>query len=190
MRIQRNLAWYLAEQIALFTRRYVRATTLSFVGFRLMQKLLCLQSWAIVKKNLHRECVTIRHVESGKYLASWKGQVSLVDRIRPDTCLFEVWKRPKNDLVGLRNKFTGRWLGQSMFGSLVCSAWSFGVREEWQIDDGGEDETTRLLCASAGWGNGGYVSVGKDGAMEILGLEDGKDADLWQLVTQTRSRIR
>lgn len=76
--------------------------------------------------------MTIRHVPSGYYFASAKGNVMLTKEFRPDTCIYEVWKR-KSGLFGLKNKYTSRWVGQSLLGNLGCSSTSFGAREEWQV---------------------------------------------------------
>jgi hypothetical protein len=48
----------------------------------------------------------------------------------------------------------------------------------------GEDwNETRLLCVSAGWGNGGYLVVGANGAIHIGpgGVEGKQKADLWRI---------
>ena len=43
---------------------------------------------------------------------------------------------------------------------------------------------THLLCASAGWGNGGYILVRKEDGVIVIGgggLQDKKNADVWCL---------
>lgn len=60
--------------------------------------------------------------------------------------------------IGFKSKCTGKWLGQSFMGSVVCSASKFGPREEWELDNH-TMEQTKLLCASANWGSGGWLEV-------------------------------
>ena len=82
-------------------------------------------------------------------------------------------------MIGLQNKCTKLWLGQSsMFGSLICTSRKFGKNEEWEIIeydyvnvnnttststtttmDNKTSSTTRILCASANWGSGGFLNV-------------------------------
>ena len=83
----------------------------------------------------------------------------------------------KSGVFGLKNKYSSRFLGQTMLGSLACSASAFGQREEWQADDNWEK--SRLLIASAGWGNGGYLKARqRDGVLQIV---EKAEADLWCL---------
>lgn len=49
-----------------------------------------------------------------------------------ETCIFGVWKR-QGKIFGLQSKYSTRWVGQSMFGSLVCTATKFSKREEWDV---------------------------------------------------------
>lgn len=65
----------------------------------------------------------------------------------------------KFNMIGFCNKCTRTWLGQSSFlGSVSCSARKFGKNEEWELDDG-LMERTKILCASANWGSGGWLDV-------------------------------
>jgi hypothetical protein len=125
--------------------------------------------------------MTIRHAESGKYLAVVNNDVYLVPRLHPETCVWSMWKR-KGGLLGLKNKFSDKWIGQNLLGSLVCSSSSFGRREEWEIENEKDWTKTRLLCASAGWGAGGYLMVRtSDHAVHIggSGVEQKKIAAVW-----------
>jgi hypothetical protein len=102
--------------------------------------------------------------------------------------------------VGLKHEASKTWMGQNLFGSLACTASTMGSREEWQVDDDsfwqgdgpdpkGNDSTwsslaTALLCASAGWGAGGYLHVRpRDQAVLIGGssVEDKKQAARWTI---------
>ena len=38
-----------------------------------------------------------------------------------------------NTIIGFKNKCANRWLGQTLFGSVACSATRFGKREEWEV---------------------------------------------------------
>jgi hypothetical protein len=130
--------------------------------------------------------VTIRHVDSGKYLTVMPNnkEVWLINQPHPQNAKFRVYKRQQqqgSSIFGLQCEGSRLWLGQHwMTGSLTCAATSFGRREEWQADDTNNWQfhtsnnhsssataaaqkqpkpTTRLLCASAGWGQGGYLHV-------------------------------
>lgn len=139
---------------------------------RLTQK----KSWTPPKK-VFEKWISIQHLDSGRYLSTdLNGNLVLLDTFHPEKCVYGVWMR-KSGVFGLKNKYSSRFLGQSMFGSLVCSASSFGQREEWQADENWEK--SRLLIASAGWGNGGYLKVRqRDGALQIV---DKSQADMWCL---------
>ena len=158
---------------------------------RLIQK----KSWTPVKATLDR-VVSIRHLATGQYLSiTTNGTVCLVPIFHPETCVFSLWKR-QGKIFGLKNKYNDRWLGQNLLGSLACSSWQFGRREEWEDvadtnnDDDEQWNSTRLLCASAGWGAGGYLHVrtttsSKDSHHTVviggLGIEERKKADLWSI---------
>jgi hypothetical protein len=132
--------------------------------------------------------VTIRHVDSGKYLTVMPNnkEVWLINQPHPQNAKFRVYKRQQqqgSSIFGLQCEGSRLWLGQHwMTGSLTCAATSFGRREEWQADDTNnwqfhtntnhssssaaaaaapqkQPKPTRLLCASAGWGQGGYLHV-------------------------------
>jgi hypothetical protein len=149
--------------------------------------------------------VAIRHLNSGQYIAEANKSLRVADKLGPQSCTFGLWKRP-NGMFGLQHKLTGRWIGQTaLAGSLACSANKFSAREEWQVSkhkrklmfcvsdtlltqncwysllQADEDwKDTRLLCASAGWGNGGYLVV-RNGKVTIGGGDTlaKKQADLW-----------
>ena len=139
---------------------------------RLTQK----KSWAAPKKEFEK-WISIQHIDSGRYLSSdANGSLLLLDTLHPEKCVFGVWMR-KSGMFGLKNKYSSRFLGQTMLGSLACSASAFGQREEWQADDNWEK--SRLLIASAGWGNGGYLKARqRDGVLQIV---DKIQADVWCL---------
>lgn len=98
-----------------------------------------------------------------------------------------MWK--KKHIFGLQSKYSRKWAGQNLLGTIVCSANSFDRREEWDADNNDDWSETHLLCASAGWGNGGFLLVDTTttttkGGDEVVnvgggGLEDKKEADLW-----------
>jgi hypothetical protein len=139
---------------------------------RLTQK----KSWT-GPKCVFEKWISIQHLDSGRYLSTdTNGNLLLLDTFHPEKCVYGVWMR-KSCVFGLKNKYSSRYLGQTILGSLVCSASCFGQREEWQADENWEK--SRLLIASAGWGNGGYLKVRpRDGALQIV---DKTQADLWCL---------
>lgn len=134
------------------------------------------KGWTPPKK-VFEKWISIKHLETGRYLAvEANGNLIFVDQFHPDKCVYGIWMR-KNGLFGLKNKYLNRFLGQTMLGSIACSASAFEQREEWQADDNWEK--TRLLIASADWGNGGYLKVRqRDGALKLVGSTT---ADLWTL---------
>jgi hypothetical protein len=163
-----------AEDIHEQTRTVTRKTD------RMTQK----KSWTPPKK-VFEKWISIKHVESGKYLSSGlSGKLVLVDSFHSEKCVYGVWMR-KSGLFGLKNKFSNRFLGQTMLGSLSCSASNFGQREEWEADDNWEQ--SNLLIASAGWGNGGYLKIRlRDSALQIV---DKAKADKWCLA-EVQSDLR
>ena len=119
----------------------------------------------------------IQHVDSGHYLGNIQGSLYLVPKWNKHICVFDFYRRKGgaqkgNNLVGIKSKADEKWVGQNFFGSLDCGAASFGNRQEWELEndacledttketDGATAKSTRLLCASAGWGSGGYITVG------------------------------
>lgn len=152
------------------------------------------KKWIKAKPVFMRQ-VTIRHVATGKYLSimGGKGDVYLMPKKHHQMAVFRIWKRSGREagqLIGIQNIGTKQWLGQSIFGNLACNASQFGNRQEWQAadvkdnsNDGDANWTkTRLICASAGWGAGGYIHVRKsDSAVLIGGLtqQQSKTADAW-----------
>jgi hypothetical protein len=141
---------------------------------RLIQK----RSWTPTKPTF--ACVvSVRHMATGRYLAVVKGNLFLVPTIHKETAVFGLWKR-QGEIFGLQSKDSRRWIGQNIFGALACTSDTFGRREEWEADT--DWKSTRFLCASAGWGAGGYLLVRpNDLAISIggSGVEEREKADLW-----------
>jgi hypothetical protein len=143
---------------------------------RLIQK----KSWTPVKpKFVH--LVSIRHVATGQYMSvNSKNEVVLTTTYHHETCVFGVWKR-QGQIFGLKNEHNRKWVGQNLFGNLTCTASSFGRREEWEASND-DWRSTKLLCASAGWGNGGYLLVRRKDYGLILGgngTQDRNHAATW-----------
>jgi hypothetical protein len=136
------------------------------------------KSWTPPKK-IFDKWISVKHVESGKYLSVAEGGgLVLSDTFHPEKCVFGVWMR-KSGLFGLKNKWSGRFAGQTLLGSVTCSASSFGQREEWQADDNWR--ASKLLIASASWGQGGYLKGHpKDGSLSIV--SDRSKGSTWSLV--------
>jgi hypothetical protein len=139
---------------------------------RLKQK----KSWVPPKK-VFEKWISIQHIKSGRYLSvESNGNPTLLEAFHPEKSAFGVWMRD-NRIFGLKNKYINRFLGQNLFGTLVCSSPTFGQREEWEADENWE--SSRLLISSAGWGNGGYVKVGsRNNTFQIV---DNSLADFWCL---------
>lgn len=157
---------------------YEKTKMVSRRADRLTQK----KNWTPPKKVFDR-WVTIKHIETGRYIADLNGSLALVDELNAKTCIFGVWTRHSSgsSLFGLKSKSSGRFAGQTMMGSLSCTSTSFGQREEWQVD-GSNWEQTRLLCASANWGAGGYLTtVTTRQALKFAKIEEKASCDLWCL---------
>ena len=140
------------------------------------------KSWTKPKKEFLFEA-SIRHVASGRYLAVTPNHgLQLADKLN-DMCIFGIWQRQTaSKVIGMQSKYSRRWVGQNLLGNLVCSAYGFDRREEWDADPQDRWSRTPLLCASAGWGNGAYLLFQKDKDQVNLGsggLQDKKIADLW-----------
>lgn len=149
---------------------------------RRADRLIQTKSWTKPKSEF-LFTASIRHVATGKFIAisSSNGSLILQDKMN-ETCLFGIWQRQTGAKVfGWQSKYSNRWVGQSLLGSLVCSAYSFDRREEWDADSDDWSHTP-LLCASAGWGNGAYLLVRKEDLVLTLGsggVQDKKNADIW-----------
>ena len=147
---------------------------------RRAERMVQQKSWTPAKPT-YVGTIALRHQASGRYWSvGANGAIVLVPTLSP-ACLFRYWKRPGSSLMGLQSCTTQKWCGQTLFGSLVCTASRFGHREEWQIEEG--EDVTRLLCASAGWGAGGYVASQDERTPTLIGsnVADRAKADLWTL---------
>ena len=140
---------------------------------RLVQK----KSWVKSKPEFQYHC-SIRHVKSGKFLAVSANNGVILSEKFNETCIFGLWKK-QGSIFGLQSKYSKRWMGQALLGGLSCSSYYFDRREEWDADESYSE--TPILCASAGWGNGGYLLVQEDETIVIGagGLADKKQADAW-----------
>ena len=147
---------------------------------------------------------SIQHTPTGRYLTILDNAAWLVQQRHPLHASFRVYTIPgTNQMVGLQCEGSRKWLGQGLLlGQLTCTATSLGRREQWQLDAGSisnststdqqqqdqeQDQpqiTTRLLCASAGWGQGGYLQVSAETwAVSIGGvaLTESRAAAQWTL---------
>lgn len=183
--------------------------TSKMVGRR-TERLIQTKSWTTTTSILCGT-VSIRHLESGKYLAVLGGgDLYLVNKLNPATGTFSLYKRPQQSghskLVGLQSHNNRKWIGQSFLtGTLSCSANQFSRREEWEMDYSCPDaaavaatgggaptsspfaESTRLLCASAGWGQGGYMQVRVSDFAILIGgpsVAESKSAAQWMILPQ------
>jgi hypothetical protein len=136
--------------------------------------------------------VTVRHVDSGKYLSAVGKELWLMNKAHPMNSKFRVYQRAGSLLFGLQCEGSRMWMGQNwVTGGLACTATTFGRREEWQADQSTSDWkafqhlTTKLLSASAGWGQGGYLYVNEKFEVHISGgvmSDQGRTAARWMMV--------
>ena len=49
-----------------------------------------------------------------------------------EQCIFILLKR-QGKIFGLKSKYSKKWVGQNLFGALVCNATKFDRREEWDV---------------------------------------------------------
>lgn len=166
------------QTIDLLDEKAERITEKSKMVTRRADRLIQNKSWTPVKPTFACH-VSIRHVASGRYLSVHEGSLVLQLTCHKTTGVFSLWKR-QGEVFGLQNKESGRWLGQNMLGTIGCSAYSFGRREEWEADS--DWSNSRLLCTSVGWGAGGYILVNPHNFSVRLGgcgVEERNKADLW-----------
>ena len=155
-----------------------------------------------LKKSTFFGKVMIRHVASGKYLSVMGTDLYLVNRYQNISCCYDLYQRSGNNVIGLKSQANQKWIGQSFItGSITCSASTFGKREEFETDNSStwtsqeattsssaepSNFTTRLLCVSAGWGQGGYIQINSNDnhSIQITGitLEDSTNAAQWSIV--------
>lgn len=118
--------------------------------------------WGRPKSN-YKYRVAIEHIPTKMYLRVEphnNKHLALHETLHPEMSTFECHVRREYNLIGFKNVCTGTWLGRSTFGSTVCSAKVFGSNEEWEIDD--DMTRTKLLCAAANMGNGGWLICSED----------------------------
>jgi hypothetical protein len=131
--------------------------------------------------------VAIQHVKSKRYLSvepHHKNKIALHETLHPDMGVFDIHERRESRLVGFKNNCTGTWLGQSTLGSIMCHAKNFGRNEEWELDDGAMTRT-RLLCASANWGNGGWLEADNERKAFSIGdytVDAKRNASEWSIL--------
>jgi len=138
--------------------------------------------------------VRIQHLPTERYVMVVDNGLLEFSAIVKQATRFNLWKTQGN-LYGFQNSITNHWLGQSTSiflpgkqNNIVCNASSFGQREQWELDEdyqGQHQLETRLLCASANWGAGGWIKVLDNGSIKILGDNSNqgkKDATLWRIV--------
>eukprot|EP00752_Nemacystus_decipiens_P006862 g6164.t1 len=100
--------------------------------------------------------VALQEVSTGMYLAVTGEEVVLQGTELRNVCRFEAWER-QHGIIGLKNSVTQRWLGQTFLGYLRVSGTSYGKNYEWQADL--RRKETTMVCCSANWGAGGYLSI-------------------------------
>jgi hypothetical protein len=143
--------------------------------------------WMLPKAKVLRK-VTIQHATSRKYLSIEPhngNKLSLHATFHPEMSTFEIHGRPKSHLIGFKNLCSNTFLGQSFFGAIVCNATRYGRNEEWELDDDSM-QNTKLLCASANGGSGGWIEL--DGSTDTFTVKghdrlSKQNATLWHITT-------
>ena len=141
--------------------------------------------WRVSRAKILRK-VTIQHVTSGKYLSVEPhngNKLCLHTRFHPEMSLFEIHGRPNSHLIGFKNICSKTFLGQSFFGAIVCNATRYGRNEEWELEDDSM-KNTKLLCASANGGSGGWIEVDESADKFAVKGQDKvskQKATLWQI---------
>ncbi|CAB1101591.1 unnamed protein product [Ectocarpus sp. CCAP 1310/34] len=110
--------------------------------------------------------LALQEVTTGLYLAVTGEEVVLQGRELRNVCRFEAWER-QHGIMGLKSSVTRKWLGQTFLGYLRVSGSSFGKNHEWQADLRGKETT--MVCCSANWGAGGYLSSRPNGTSIRMG---------------------
>ena len=107
--------------------------------------------------------VKIKFLPTDKYMTvdgSDSSSITLNSRFCGDASIFGMY-RNQGDAYGFQNALTKKWLGQNIWGNIACVGNSFSSREEWEINPK-TMERTYMLCASACWGNGGWIVASKN----------------------------
>lgn len=143
--------------------------------------------WKLRRANVIRS-VIIQQVPSGKYLMvepQYGNKLSLQSHFHSEMSLFEIHERYGSKMVGFKNVCSKTYMGQSFFGAIVCNSTKYGRNEEWELDDDSM-KGTKLLCASANGGNGGWLQLeeGSSCKFAVLGCDvvDKQKATLWNIV--------
>ena len=142
--------------------------------------------WMLPKAKILRK-VAIQHVASGKYLSVEPhsgNTLSLHTVFHPEMSTFEIHGRPNSHLIGFKNLCSKTFLGQSFFGAIVCNATRYGRNEEWELDDD-SIKNTKLLCACANGGSGGWIEVDdSNNKFAVKGHDrlSKQKATLWEII--------
>eukprot|EP01038_Epipyxis_sp_PR26KG_P012732 gene12732-17073_t len=92
--------------------------------------------------------------ESGRMLAVFAESIVLTSACTDRSTFFNCFVK-ENNIIGIQNQKTLKFIGCSLFGSSVCSANAFNKQEETFIELNGQ-ETGIFLCAR-NWGGGGWI---------------------------------
>ena len=153
----------------------------------------------------------LRHVATGKYLACLHSELFLVNQFNPASCTFGVHQRPGGAAAarlghphgGIAKPRQPQVDGTELFdGSAAVRGRQHGTPRRVSSGRGGgggdsnknddkehpwNKNNTRLLCASAGWGQGGYLRVHPATFAVSIGgatVADGKNAARWCFISQ------
>lgn len=106
---------------------------------------------------------------SAKYLSVLHEDIVLVKESDRST-YFNVYLKSGN-LMGIQNIKTLRYIGVTMWGTVVCSGFKFGRYEECYVELDGRP--SGLVVLSTNWGGGGYLKQTRQLAKQIKLEEQG-----------------
>ena len=89
------------------------------------------KSWKRIKPE-YISNFSIQHIKTGKYLSVTTSNSLFLSSKYNEQCIFSLWKR-QGKIFGLKSKYSKKWVGQNLFGALVCNATKFDRREEWDV---------------------------------------------------------
>ncbi|CAM9842427.1 unnamed protein product [Chrysoparadoxa australica] len=110
------------------------------------------------KKATFVRAVALRHTTTKLFLSVEGQDVVLLDAQIRSTSRWECYEKQLGQ-YGFKNEVSGLWLGQGLFGGVVCSGKAFKKWEEWQLQTTDLTHPTQLICCCSNWGEGGYVYV-------------------------------
>jgi len=108
--------------------------------------------------------VALREVSTRRFLRVRGPEVALSEEVETlrGTCRFALYEK-REHLLGLKNCVSGKFLGISFSGAIVCASTSFGRWEEFDLDLH-HNTPTAVLCVAANWGGGCWLRLTASGS--------------------------